>query len=74
MDNEFTFTIEKEFGVLSTNKSGWETKLTSVSWGGRPAKYDLRSWAPDGEKMSKGISLTGEEVKILKDLLNGIDL
>ncbi len=74
MDNDFTFTIEKEFGILSTNKSGWQTKLTSVSWGGRPAKYDLRSWSPDGEKMSKGISLNSEELKALKELLAIIDL
>ncbi len=74
MDNDFTFTIEKEFGILSTNKSGWQTKLNLVSWGGREAKYDLRSWSPDASKMSKGISLTKEELGSLKQLLNSIDL
>ncbi len=74
MESEFSFNVEKEFGVLSTSKSGWQTKLTSVSWGGREAKFDLRSWSPDGEKMSKGISLTAEELKALKDLLSTIDL
>ncbi len=74
MEGEFTFSIEKEFGVLSTSKAGWQTKLTSVSWAGREAKYDLRSWSPDGAKMSKGISLTQEELKALKELLNSIDL
>ena len=28
---------------------------------GRPPKFDLREWAPDHEKMGKGITLTNEE-------------
>ncbi len=74
MEGNFSFNIEKEFGVLSTSKSGWQTKLTSVSWAGREAKYDLRSWSPDGAKMSKGISLTAEELKNLKEILDIIAL
>ncbi len=74
MDNDFSFSIEKEFGVISTSKAGWQTKLALVSWAGRDAKYDIRSWSPDSAKMSKGISLTKDELKALKELLNSIDL
>ena len=35
----------------------------------RQPKYDLRDWAPDHEKMGKGITLTEEEAKKLKELL-----
>ena len=41
-----------------------------ASWGGRPAKYDIRSWSPDHQKMGKGITLTKEELESLKKLLN----
>ncbi len=74
MEGDFTFNVEKEFGTISTSKAGWQTKLTSVSWAGREAKYDIRSWSPDGAKMSKGISLTKEELKALRELLISIDL
>ncbi|MBQ6057665.1 MAG: hypothetical protein IJL34_08340, partial [Treponema sp.] len=36
---------------------------------GRPAKYDIRAWDPEHTKMGKGITLTTEEVKALKELL-----
>lgn len=74
MDKDFTFSFEKEIGTISTSKSGWQTKLALVSWGGRDAKYDIRSWAPDLSKMGKGIALTKDELIALKELLNSIDL
>ncbi len=43
--------------------------LNLISWNGRAAKYDLRDWAPEREKMGKGITLSEDEVKILKGLL-----
>ncbi|NLY73556.1 MAG: hypothetical protein GX079_07705, partial [Tissierellia bacterium] len=33
-----------------------------------------RDWAPDGEKMGKGITLSEEELRNLRDLLNDMDL
>ena len=33
------------------------------------SKYDLRDWSPDHEKMGKGVTLTKDELKKLKDLL-----
>ena len=43
-----------------------------MAWNGREAKYDLRDWAPDHEKMGKGITLTEEELKALGDLISTI--
>ena len=65
-DNKFSFDILKTIEVLSTNKSGWNRELNIVSWNGNKAKYDLRDWSPDHTKMSKGITLTAEEVAVLK--------
>ena len=70
MADEFSFEITEKIAVLSTSKAGWALELNKVSWGGRPAKYDLRSWAPDHQKMGKGITLSDEELNSLKNTLN----
>jgi hypothetical protein len=49
-------------------------ELNSVSWGGREAKFDIRSWSADHQKMGKGITLTKDELESLKNLLNSIDI
>lgn len=69
---EFKFEVVGKYGVLSENSKGWKKELTSVSWNNREPKYDIREWDPDYKKMGKGITLTVEELKILRDLLNDI--
>ena len=70
--------VSKEVRVssttISTNARGWERQLNMVSWNGNPPKYDIRDWSPDGSRMAKGISLTEEELKTLKDILNDMEL
>ena len=73
MADDFSFKIIDSFGVLSESKAGWKTELNTVSWGDRPAKYDIRSWSPDHQKMGKGSTFTEEELKALKELLNTIE-
>lgn len=74
MADDFSFSIEKNLGVISQGKGGWNLELNFVSWGGRPAKYDIRSWSADHEKMGKGITLTQEEAVASKNLLNNLEL
>ncbi len=74
MADDFSFKITESFGVLSESKAGWKTELNMVSWGDRPAKYDIRSWSPDHQKMGKGVTMTKEEITVLRDLLNKLDL
>ena len=69
---EFRFEITEELGVLSESKSGWAREVNLVSWNGAKPKLDIRDWAPDHEKMGKGISLTADEVKALRELLDSI--
>ncbi|MBR4005192.1 MAG: hypothetical protein IKI90_05025 [Treponema sp.] len=71
---EIKFEVKQTFGTLSETKSGWKTELKLVSWSDRPAKYDIRSWAPDGAKMGKGITMTAEELKKLRDILNEMNI
>ena len=67
---DFQYEIVEELGVLSTSAKGWTKELNKVSWNGGAPKYDIRDWAPDHEKMGKGVTLTDEELSALKDLLN----
>ena len=71
---EFKYEIIEKLGVLSQRKGGWQKEINLVSWGDREPKYDIRDWSPDGTKMGKGISLTAEEVAVLKEILDEIDL
>ena len=41
-----------------------------VSWNGAAPKYDLRDWAPEYEKMGRGVTLAKEEAMTLKELLS----
>ena len=66
---EFRYEIVEELGVISENRSGWTRELNLVSWNGGEPKYDLRDWAPEHEKMGKGISMTKDEVFELLQLL-----
>nr|MBP9966472.1 hypothetical protein [Proteocatella sp.] len=52
----------------------WTKEINLISWNDREPKYDIREWAPDHEKMGKGVTLSIEEVKSLKALLNSIDI
>lgn len=67
---EITFEITKELGVISENSKGWTRELNLVSWNEREPKYDIRDWNPDHTRMSKGISLTEEEMEKLVELFN----
>ena len=67
---DIKFVIEKEIGVLSESPKGWRKELNKISWNGGITKYDLRDWAPNHEKMGKGVTLTEEEALNLKTLLN----
>ena len=66
---EFSFEIVKTIAVLSTSKSGWTKELNLVAWNGREPKYDIREWAPEHEKMGKGVTLSDDEFSVLKEIL-----
>lgn len=65
-----TFEIKEHFGTLSVSDKGWAKELNLVSWNGREAKYDIREWSPEHDKMNKGTTMTEAEIKALKGILN----
>jgi len=68
------FEIIKNIGVLSESSKGWKKELNLVSWNDREPKYDLRDWDPEHEKMGKGVTLTEEELKKLKELMGEMEI
>ena len=71
---EFSYEITEQVVILSQNINGWSRQINLISWNGRAPKYDIRDWAPGNEKMGKGISLSLEELKALKEILNGMEI
>ena len=65
------FKITKSIGTVGEpSKTGWKKEINMVSWNGREPKYDIRDWAPDHDKMGKGITLTESEAREMANILN----
>ncbi|USK68554.1 YdbC family protein [Peribacillus asahii] len=71
---DIKFEIQETVGTVSQSQKGWTKELNLISWNGKAPKYDLRDWAPEHEKMGKGVTLSVEELKALRDLLNEMEL
>ena len=70
---EIKYKIKSRIGIVGSSK-GWTKELNLISWNEKAAKFDLRSWTDDHIKMSKGITLTKDELINLRDLLNKINI
>lgn len=68
------YDIVKEVGVVLENSSGWTKEINLISWNDRAPKYDIRDWAPGHEKMGKGVTLSADELRELKRILNEMDI
>lgn len=66
---EIKYEVIEHIGVLSESTKGWKKELNRISWNGATPKYDIREWAPNREKVGKGVTLSEEEFVALKDLL-----
>ena len=71
---EIKFEIIKNLGTVGEGAKGWKKEVNLISWNSRKAKVDIRDWDETHEKMGKGITLSKEELKQLKEILNSIDI
>jgi hypothetical protein len=71
---EIKYEIIKIIGIISTSAKGWTKELNLISWNDRKPKYDLRDWAPEHEKMGKGVTLSDDELRALKELLGELNI
>lgn len=68
------FTIFKHIADLSAPNNGMTKELNFVSWNNREPVYDIRTWNVDHTEFGKGVTLTYNEMKALKQELENINL
>lgn len=73
-NNGINYEVLEKCGVISENK-GYTTELRYISWNGNEGRYDLRTWhIKDGiEQCGKGITLTGEQLEKLGEIIKGME-
>ena len=72
---EIKYEVVQRIGsAVSAGPAAWERQLNLISWNDGEPKYDIRDWSPDGTRMGKGISLSHDEMAILKGLLDDLEL
>lgn len=67
------FEITERIGVISESPTGWTKELNKVSWNDTEPKWDIREWSPERDKMSKGVTLSDEEMAKLMNIIGELD-
>lgn len=62
--------IVRSVGKIAVTNSGYNKEINLVSWNEGEPKYDIRDWSEDHARSSKGITLTLDELKELKKILD----
>lgn len=70
---ELSYTIVKTLAVLPA-EGKFHKELNLIEWGKHKAKYDLRGWNDDRSEMTKGITLTNDEMKLLIETLKTLEM
>lgn len=73
MAKEITYQVKEKLGVLTTDETqAVKKELRLVSWNGSSPVYEIRGWkyTEDGEQALKGVTMTLNELKVLKAILN----
>ncbi len=71
-DEGIKYEVLEKCGVIAERNGDYNLELRYVAWNGGEAKYDIRPWKQkdDGtETCGKGITLTGEELESLGELI-----
>jgi hypothetical protein len=71
-DEEVECEIIESYGIFSGEAKSWNKEVNLVSWNGRPAKLDIRSWQRNHQKCGKGIAITRAEAEELVKILGKI--
>lgn len=71
---DIIFEIKETTEVLLESAKGWKEELNLISWNDKETKYDIKYWDEEHKKMAKGVTLTTDELKKLRDVLNGMNL
>lgn len=67
---EIKYEIKRHIGVLGERNDGWRTELNEVAWNDAMPKFDIRNWSPDHTRMNRGVTLSADALRALKELLD----
>lgn len=62
MASDFKYEIVQHICVLSDKNNGWRRECNVVRWNDGTPKFDIRDWSYDRSSMSKGVTLTKNEL------------
>ena len=68
-DIRMKYEIVERIAVLGDATRDAKKELNLVSWNGRDAKLDLRTWAMNHGRAYKGVTLTDQEARDLYEAL-----
>lgn len=68
-----------KYEILATllvfpQEGNYHKELNLIKWGNNPPKYDLRGWTGDHSGMTKGITLSKDDVEFLQIELPKVNL
>lgn len=69
---EYSYEIIQTYGVIETSAAGWTTEVNLIKWGDHKPKIDIRTWSPDHQKMTKGITIHRDQLPKLRQILGTI--
>lgn len=62
------------FFLYYETAKGQKKELNLISWSDKESKYDIRDWDLEYKKMGKGVTLSVEELKKLRNVLKEMEL
>ena len=68
-NNNITYEIQRHLGVVDTTEKGWRQEVNVVAWFGGKPKIDIRTWSPDHERMTRGLTLTSDQAAKVADII-----
>lgn len=66
--------VDNAYKYLKAKSSNISGNISTTTKDYLIHKYDLRDRVPEHEKMGKGVTLSKQELKKLRDILNDMDL
>ena len=70
---ELKYEIRRHLAVLNRNeRTGWTKEANVVAWNDGAEKLDIRDSNPNHSKMSRGVTLSEDEARILYRALGDV--
>lgn len=67
------YKIAYHIADLCEINNGWKKEINVVNVNGREPVYEIRSWNEDHTKMGDGLTLTPNEIRLLKKICETMD-